>query len=342
MELDLTLCRNKTEQQSWSLKFDGCYQSVGVFGHSGAGKTTLLSAIAGLLPDVKGCVQWGGLQLSPLTTNKALSMVFQRPLLFPELSVQAQLDMVARRPFRTLASVDALSEGCQIGSLLDKKPHQLSGGEMQRVGLARALAYGPSVLLLDEPFGALDKVTKFKVQSYLRALQSRHELKVLIVSHQLEDLSGFCDGLIKMAQLEIVDFGPCDPVLQRHFSQASAQELISVISGSVVSRDQKTSLITVTVEGNNIAVKSAIVDQDRATFTLYPHQIVVDRLQGQHTSLLNSLTGTLTAISDAPDNQKLLCIQTGETRLHALVNQLAFARNPLSVGETVTARFGIV
>jgi len=250
--------------------------------------------------------------------------------------------MVARRPFRTLASVDALSEGCQIASLLDKKPHQLSGGEMQRVGLARALAYGPSVLLLDEPFGALDKVTKFKVQSYLRALQSRHELKVLIVSHQLEDLSGFCDGLIKMAQLDIVDFGPCDPVLQRHFSQASAQEIISVIRGSVLSTDPKTKVISVTVEGINIAVKSAIVDQGRATFTLYPNQIVVDRLQAQHTSLFNALTGKLTAISDAPDNQKLLCIQAGETRLHAFVNQLAFARDPLSTGETVTARFGIV
>ncbi|MFC3096041.1 ATP-binding cassette domain-containing protein [Alteromonas sediminis] len=342
MELDLTIVRDTAMLGRVAVQFKEKVATVGIFGVSGAGKSTLLSAIAGLLPSSTGQLNWDGHTISPATTSPLLSLVFQRPALFPHMTIGEQLHMVAARPLRRLSAVSDISEGCQISHLLNKRPHQLSGGETQRAGLARALSYGPSVLLLDEPFSALDWDTRIQLQQYLRAWQNKHDVNIIMVSHQLEDLSAYCDGLIKFDGFEAVDFGSSDQVLQRHFHGAAPDEQVSVIRGKLLEVNSESNAVALEVEGVTIQVKSAITHRGHGTFILHPQQIITDRSDGVHPSLLNALIGEVVSITGTQDGNKLVGIKVGETALLAAVNKLAFERKPFVVGESITARFGVV
>lgn len=160
---------------------------VAVLGPSGAGKSTLLRVIAGLSIPKGGLVRFDG-QLwqgpgQPTTPAHARGVGWapQDSLLFPHLNVRGNLELAARLPLRPL--VDWL----EIGPLLDRAPRHLSGGERQRVALGRALASAPRLLLLDEPFSALDPALKARLLPALDAHCQAHGLPLLLVSHDDRD-----------------------------------------------------------------------------------------------------------------------------------------------------------
>ncbi|HJR59636.1 MAG TPA: ATP-binding cassette domain-containing protein [Vicinamibacterales bacterium] len=167
---------------------------VAIVGRSGAGKTTILKLVNRLLLPAEGAVvvlgrdtrEWDGIQL-----RRRAGYVFQDVGLFPHMSVEANVRVVPRlegwtgerAQARAIELLDLV--GLPAAEFAARAPNELSGGQRQRVGLARALAVDPQVLLMDEPFGALDPVTRADVRRAFQALQARLGTTVILVTHDM-------------------------------------------------------------------------------------------------------------------------------------------------------------
>ncbi|MCY3656947.1 MAG: ABC transporter ATP-binding protein [Chloroflexi bacterium] len=189
-----------------------------LLGPSGSGKTTILRAIAGLERPEGGDVLLDGASvLGRAPHRRGVGLMFQELALFPHLDVRANVAFglrMARWPRdRRERRVDELLALVGIESLGGRRVDALSGGERQRVGLARALAPEPAVLLLDEPLGALDEARKRELRRELRALLERLETTALLVSHDLRDAQALADDLVVLDAGRVLQAGPMRTVL---------------------------------------------------------------------------------------------------------------------------------
>ncbi|MEN8847261.1 MAG: ABC transporter ATP-binding protein [Akkermansiaceae bacterium] len=174
-------------------------QAIAIVGPSGSGKTTLLNVIGAMLPPTSGEVTVGGENISSLSEkeaakfrNRQLGFVFQQHYLLPQLTVLENV-LVPRlaggwdeKESETRARAEALLERVGLGHRLTHLPSALSGGEKQRVAVARALINKPSLILADEPTGALDSETGEKVADLLLEVQQEKGVTLVVVTHDLD------------------------------------------------------------------------------------------------------------------------------------------------------------
>jgi osmoprotectant transport system ATP-binding protein len=170
--------------------------TTAVLGRSGSGKTTLLRTVNRLVQPTSGDVLVHGEPnrgAELIALRRGIGYVIQETGLFPHFTVERNVGVVLEiegRPVsqRTQRSNELLAAvGLDPGTFAKRYPHQLSGGQRQRVGLARALAAEPRILLMDEPFGALDPLTRAEMQDMLRALLRQLHTTVLLVTHDLDE-----------------------------------------------------------------------------------------------------------------------------------------------------------
>jgi ABC-type sugar transport system ATPase subunit len=164
-----------------------------LMGRTGSGKTTLLECICGLRPIERGRIVLAGRDVTHWRpAERGIGYVPQDGALFPQMTVRGHLEfpLVIRRwkTDRIDQRIEELSELLQIGPLLERYPARLSGGELQRVALGRALSFSPPLLLLDEPLSALDDDTRQKMNRVVKSIQSQSEVTVLHVTHNLDDV----------------------------------------------------------------------------------------------------------------------------------------------------------
>ena len=176
---------------------------VVLLGPSGCGKTTLLRMAAGLLPPTEGALRWWGEPSPPQDDARRLAMVFQAPTLMPWASVQSNvrlpLDLShAPREGADARATEALA-GVGLAAVAQRHPRELSGGMQMRVSIARALAVRPALLLMDEPFGALDEFTRHRLDDDLLALWQAHGLTILFVTHGIQEAVYLATRVIVMA-----------------------------------------------------------------------------------------------------------------------------------------------
>jgi molybdate transport system ATP-binding protein len=191
-----------------------------LFGPSGAGKTSTLNAVAGLLEPDSGEISLGeevlfrrglaGGAVHVPARRRGIGYVFQHYALFPHLTALENVGFGLRRGERGRAA--ALLRGLGLGHLADRYPHELSGGQQQRIALARALAPEPRLLLLDEPFSALDIAVREGLQRELRRLQAERGLPVLYVTHRLEDAFAVGHRLAVMREGSVEQVGSIEEV----------------------------------------------------------------------------------------------------------------------------------
>ena len=174
---------------------------VAIVGPSGCGKTTLLNVVAGLLPNFEGSMAIGGAPVAGPGTNR--SMVFQNASLLPWRSVfdNVRYGMEMQRRFdaaRMNARADEMIRLVGLAGFERRYPSELSGGMQQRVNLARALATDPEVLLMDEPFAALDAQTRELMQAELLKIWSKSKKTVLFITHQIDEAVLLADRVVVM------------------------------------------------------------------------------------------------------------------------------------------------
>jgi len=171
-----------------------------ILGPTGAGKTVLLEAIAGLNPVRSGEIWFDGRDVTRLEAEKrGIGFVYQDYVLFPHLSVKGNILFGMKRrklPREEMGRIlEWLVELLDIASLLERRPYTLSGGECQKVSLARALSTSPELLLLDEPLSALDPQHREEVQRELKAIQQRLGQTVIHVTHDFEEAVALADRI---------------------------------------------------------------------------------------------------------------------------------------------------
>ncbi|RJK92446.1 sulfate ABC transporter ATP-binding protein, partial [Paracoccus aestuarii] len=194
---------------------------VALLGPSGSGKTTLLKIIAGLEWPDAGALQVDGADWLRLAAqDRRIGFVFQHYALFPHMRVRDNLAFGltvrprAQRPSKAAiaATVDELLHFLQIAHLADRYPTQLSGGQRQRVALGRALAIEPKVLLLDEPFGALDAAIRRDLRRWLRGVHDKTGSTTIFVTHDQEEAFELADRVVVMGEGRIEQTGDADAI----------------------------------------------------------------------------------------------------------------------------------
>ena len=192
--------------------FESSSRHLVLFGASGSGKTLTLSAIAGLVRPDEGHISIGGDVLfdsqkkifRPARTRH-IGYLLQDYALFPHLSALDNVGFALSGPFGWLSREArrqslALLERFEVAHLADRLPDEMSGGQRQRVALARALAANPKILLLDEPFSALDPLLRIRMRKEIRSVLDELDIPVVIITHDPDDVEAFADMLVVYSQ----------------------------------------------------------------------------------------------------------------------------------------------
>lgn len=187
--------------------------TVALLGPSGSGKSTLLRAIAGLVPVVGGQVRWNGDDITAVPTHqRGFGLMFQGFALFPHLDVAGNVGFgldPEQRPARVAEALNMV----ELGGFESRQIADLSGGERQRVALARTLAPRPSLVMLDEPFGSLDRNLRDKVITDTKRLLELTDSTALVVTHDRDEAVALTDHLALMRAGVIVQAGTLDQLL---------------------------------------------------------------------------------------------------------------------------------
>jgi osmoprotectant transport system ATP-binding protein len=187
--------------------------TTAILGRSGSGKTTLLRTVNRMAEPTGGEVRVNGSSIRDgdlIGLRRGIGYVIQETGLFPHFTVERNVGLVPEllgwsheeRGRRSRELLEAV--GLEPGSFAGRLPHQLSGGQRQRVGLARALAANPRILLMDEPFGALDPLTRAEMQDMLRGLLGRMRKTVLLVTHDLDEALYLADRIVLLSEGRLV------------------------------------------------------------------------------------------------------------------------------------------
>ncbi len=176
---------------------------ISLIGHSGCGKSTVLNLVAGLLQASTGGVILNQKEVNAPGPERAV--VFQNHSLLPWLSVYQNVELAVKQVFRGKKTGNEMREWIehnlslvQMSHARDKRPAEISGGMKQRVGIARALAMQPQVLLMDEPFGALDALTRAHLQDSLMDIQARLNNTVIMITHDVDEAVLLSDRIVMM------------------------------------------------------------------------------------------------------------------------------------------------
>jgi sulfonate transport system ATP-binding protein len=205
---------------------------VALVGHSGCGKSTLLRLVAGLEVPSSGSIDVAGQSLTGL--NRHARMMFQDARLLPWLRVRA--NVAIGLPRDATARVDDALAQVGLADRADDWPAILSGGQRQRIALARALVCEPRLLLLDEPLGSLDALTRIEMQSLLADLWQRHKLTAILVTHDIEEAVMLADRVVLLEHGSTVESFEIDLPRPRERTTARFQELVQLILQRVMRR----------------------------------------------------------------------------------------------------------
>ncbi len=176
---------------------------VSIIGRSGSGKTSLLKIISGLKKQTKGTVTLNNTILSDDDTfiepeSRNLGLVVQEKVLFPHLNVQSNVEFgIPEEENKREKTVEMLNK-FHISNLMEKYPHEISGGEAQRVALARTLVTKPQVLLLDEPFSGLDQSLKDGIYPDIKKILKDNNMTTIMVSHDLDEVNSLSNKIYEL------------------------------------------------------------------------------------------------------------------------------------------------
>ncbi|RWX80923.1 molybdenum ABC transporter ATP-binding protein [Neorhizobium lilium] len=315
-----------------------------LFGRSGSGKTSLIRVIAGLARPSAGRVSIGDDVLLDTECGvfipkhkRRFGYVFQEARLLPHLSVRQNL-RYGRWFARQAAPADEFErvvEMLGIGSLLDRRPEKLSGGEKQRVAIGRALLSAPRLLLMDEPLAALDEERKAEILPYLERLRDESLVPIVYVSHSVAEVARLADRVVVLTNGRVEAIGtPADI-----FSHTSdRRDAGAVLMGRVTNIDVAHRLVTVGLSRGDIIVPNANVELGREVRLHVPERDVLLATQRPlGISALNILEGRIVAIEPEAEGAVRIRVQCGEDVILARITALSVERLALQLGMPVFA-----
>jgi molybdate transport system ATP-binding protein len=321
-----------------------------LFGPSGSGKTTVLRAIAGLHPLDQARIVCGDRCWTDTATGawlpahrRPVGFVFQDYALFPHLTVREQLALALgqRPPAERPARIEALLELARLGELADRRPAALSGGQQQRVALARALARDPAVLLLDEPFAAVDWALRETLRRELVALQRQMSLTVVLVTHDFEDVAKLASHLVVLERGAVVAAGTVTELTSRNAVPGVTgwREPAVALDVRVAAQDAARQLTVLEAGGLRLQV-AAVAAEVGSTVRIQvaAREVILASRRPEGLSLHNTLEARVIEVTPAAhDALRLVHLEVGGTRLLSLVTADAVRTMNLAPGVPVLA-----
>jgi molybdate transport system ATP-binding protein len=325
-------------------------QVLAIFGPSGSGKTTILRTIAGLYQPAQATVQSATDTWTDTSTRtfqpphrRAVGFVFQEYALFPHLSalgnVMTALGHVPRGERRSRA--EHFLELVHLSGHMSRRPRELSGGERQRVALARALAREPAVLLLDEPFAAVDRSVRRRLQDEIDGLRQKLDMPLILVTHDFEDVVRLATHVLLLQSGRSVAWGPVSTLMSRPDLTwlRDAVGLGSVFDAEVARMLVARGLLELSFKGGTLLTPIRDVGTGTKVRVRIPaREVILASHPPQGLSLHNMLAGTVSAIhAEEAFDQVMVQVAIGDIRLLAEVTSDAVARLDLAAGVQVYA-----
>lgn len=344
---EMILVRFTKAWQDFTLDVDLQLPGLGVtalFGHSGSGKTTLLRCLAGLGSRPVGRCQFKGEVWQDENTylpphKRPIGYVFQDANLFPHLSVLKNLKYgQARSQQGKIASLEQAIGLLGIEHLLQRKPGELSGGEKQRVGIARALAVNPRLLLMDEPLAALDLARKQEILPYLEKLHGELKIPILYVSHSPDEVARLADHIVVMADGRALAQGPLVETLSRiDLPIRLGEDAGVVLEGEISQRDQTWSLMQVAFPGGSLWAKDiGHPVGHKARIRVLARDVSISLQQQHDTSIQNHLHGIVESLQvDEHPGLTLVRVKVGSSVLIARLTTRAAHDLQVATGKPV-------
>lgn len=312
---------------------------LAIIGPTGAGKTILLESIIGFWKIEQGNIMLDGVDITTvLPENRQIGIVYQDYALFPHFTVFQNIAYGLKKKDKTGLDerVKRMAAALQIDHLLHRKPTTLSGGEQQRAALARALIVEPKLLLMDEPFSALDPGTRRATRLLLKEAVSRNQTTVIHITHDLEDAWSLANKTAFFREGTLLQFGLQEDLFYRPCSRFIADFVgASIFEGEVVENTDDSSIIdfgyfrlsTLDMVETGKQVRVAIRPEDIVIATSPPPSDL---------SAQNVLNTQLESFMDE-GRTCLLDLQINGTSICALLGKSTASRMNLTVGDTLYA-----
>jgi molybdate transport system ATP-binding protein len=328
----------------------GAGEVLAIFGPSGSGKTTILRSIAGLYRPERAVVRSGaetwsdpsGSTFAP-PHHRRVGFVFQEYALFPHLTAAGNVIVALGHvpAAERHARADALLGQVHLSGQADRYPHQLSGGERQRVALARALAREPAVLLLDEPFAAVDRSVRRKLQDEIDALRRTLEIPLVLVTHDFDDVVRLATHVLILDRGRLVACDSLAALTSRPDLPwlRDAVGLGSVFEATVGRQHADRGLIELNFDGGTLlASDRGMVSGAAVRVRVAAREVILAATQPAGLSVHNVLPGTVSAIHADPEfDHVIVQVSVGQVSLLAEVTRDAVARLGLGAGSRVYA-----
>ena len=281
---------------------------VALFGRSGAGKTSLVNMLAGLSrPDsgrieIEGVTVFDsnrGLDLPP--ERRRIGYVFQEDRLFPHMTVRGNLTYGLRRAptNERRIQLDQIVDLLGLEALLGRRPHDLSGGEKQRVALGRALLANPRLLLMDEPLAGLDQARKDEVLPFIERLRDELTIPIVYVSHAMPEIVRLADTMVLMSNGRVEAVGPLDELTSRLDLRplTGRYEAGAVLEARVEGQDAAFALTELSFAGGRLWVpRLNLPDGAELRLRIRARDVVLAHTRPEGTSILNTLRCVVTDI----------------------------------------------
>ncbi|MDT8853767.1 molybdenum ABC transporter ATP-binding protein [Paracoccaceae bacterium Fryx2] len=317
---------------------------LALVGHSGSGKSTLLRTIAGLWTPACARVSVGG--QSWLDTAKGLDIaphrrhvgiVFQSYALFPHMTAAQNVLAAMAAPDRAEAA--RILDLVNLHGLADRKPAQLSGGQQQRVALARALARKPDVLLLDEPFSAVDRATREKLHAEVIGLRSHLAMPVVLVTHDMNEAQLLADRMLVIDRGHSLREGTTAQVMaDPEALRAMGIREVAALLPAVIAGPEDDGLTRLDTAAGPIFLPGVQGPPGtRLRVRIMAHEVILSRDRPVGLSAQNILPARVTALQQGDGPAVMVHLAMGETEIIARITRRAAAEMNLAPGDAVHA-----
>ncbi len=309
-----------------------------IIGPTGAGKTILLESLIGFWTPDRGTIYLEDIDITrELPERRRIGIVYQDYALLPHFTVYKNIEygLKKKKPRGMKDRIHEIAGALYIDHLLHRKPATLSGGEQQRVALARALIVEPRMLLMDEPFSALDPQTRRDTRTLLKQAITERNTTVMHVTHDLGDAWTLANKVAVIRDGHLLQFGPLEEVFTRPRTSFIADFVgATLMEGTVVGCDNGIS--TVNVNGFTMKTIDPAEIGTTVSLAVRPEDIIVGTQPSPQTSAQNHIRATLSKIS-YEGKTSLLSLNAGETPFDVLVTNHSLERLSLTPGDTVYA-----
>ena len=316
LDIDIALSREDFSLHvQQTLSGDGV---TAVFGRSGSGKTTLLRCLAGFEQGAGRIAfrehLWrdSANNIAVPAHRRAVGYMFQEPRLFSHLSVAGNLDYAERRAVKQRTKADSeetivrarVIEAFGLSGLLERRPVQLSGGEAQRVALARTLLAQPELLLLDEPLAALDDAHKAELLPFLETLVREFDLPMLYVSHDVEEVSRLASQMLVMAAGRVEACGATHELFERLDIQEVTGRFESgvLVPARVLEHDTSWMLTTLSVAGQSLTLplRESLTPGEEVRLRIRARDVALATQRPEGISIRNIIAGVVESVVAEP------------------------------------------